>query len=154
MAVPLPGGYELDDDRDRVDLDVVHGYLAGDSYWARGRSRELVARSWAGSTRVVGCYLGDAQVGGARVISDRATFAYLDDVFVLPDHRGRGLGVALVRETVEHPGFTGVYWILRTADAQSLYARFGFAEAPAGAMERPSARPDEAAAIPDRLPRR
>lgn len=154
MVVTLSGGYELDDDRGRVDLDVVQTFLAHESYWARGRPRELVARSWAGSTRVVGCYLGDALVGGTRVISDLATFAYLDDLFVLAAHRGRGLGVALVRETIEHPDFAGVSWMLRTADAQSLYARFGFVETPAGAMERPAGRSDGAPAIRDRLPRR
>jgi GNAT superfamily N-acetyltransferase len=134
MPVALPGGYELDDRLGRVDLDVVHGFLAFESYWARGRSRELVARSWAGSARVIGCYLGEAQVGGARVISDRATYAYLDDLFVRPEHRGRGLGVAIVREALDHPEFAPLRWSLQTADAHSLYERFGFV--PATVLER------------------
>ncbi len=137
MVVQLHGGYELDDDRDRIDIDTVHAFLAHESYWAPGRARELVARSWARSTRVLGCYLGDEQVGGVRVISDRATFAYLADVFVVAMHRGRGLGVALVREAVEHPEYVALRWNLHTQDAQSLYARFGFAAMPDSGMDRP-----------------
>ncbi len=135
-VVCLPAGYELDDDRGRVDIDVVHAFLSRDSYWAPGRPRELVARSWAGSARVLGCYRGDAMVGGARVISDVATFAYLADVFVLPEHRGRGLGVAVVREAVEHPDYRSLRWNLHTRDAQSLYGRFGFVAAPPTGMDR------------------
>ena len=100
MRRALADGYELDDDPERIDVDFVFNYLSLESYWARGRPREVVERSLAGSARVVGLYHGGAQVGFARVISDGAVLAYLGDVFVEAAHRGRGLGVALVREAV------------------------------------------------------
>jgi GNAT superfamily N-acetyltransferase len=134
-------GFELDDDRERVDLDAVHAYISGESYWGRGRSRELVRSSIAGSRRVVGIYRGEEQVGFARAVSDGATIAYLADVYVLPAYRGRGLGIALVREIVEGGGDLAgqVRWMLHTADAQTLYAKLGFAEGAAvyPLMERP-----------------
>ena len=100
MRRALAGGYELDDDPARIDVDFVHDYLSRESYWALGRSRELVERSIVGSTRVVGLYGAGGQVGFARVVSDGSTVAYLADVFVDRRHRGRGLGVELVREAV------------------------------------------------------
>jgi GNAT superfamily N-acetyltransferase len=126
MRRELPGGYEVDDDRDRIDVDVVHRYLAEEAYWARGRSRDTIERLVRESTRVIGAYRGDEQVGFARVVSDGSNMAWLGDVFVLSEHRGRGLGVELVREAVEHPPHRGLTWFLNTRDAHSLYARFGF----------------------------
>jgi GNAT superfamily N-acetyltransferase len=134
----LPGGYELDDDRDRLDLDIVHGYLGGEAYWAKGRTREQMAAAIAGSRRVVGLYLGADQVGFARVVSDGIAFAYLADVFVLEAHRGKGLGVELVREAVDgDPGAPAMRWILATRDAHDLYRRFGFGVPTERVMERP-----------------
>jgi len=121
----LPGGYELDDDRDRVDVGVVHAVIT-DSYWARGRSHETMARLIREATRVVGLYRGDELVGFARVESDGEKFAFLLDVYVLPQHRGRGLGVELVRESVESGPHRDLPWYLMTEDAQGLYAKFGF----------------------------
>lgn len=128
MRRELPGGYAVDDDRDRVDVDLVHRYLSEEAYWALGRSRETVERLVRGSTRVIGAYLGDEQVGFARVISDGTAMAWLGDVFVLPAHRGHGLGVELVREAVEYPPHRELAWFLNTRDAHALYARFGFEE--------------------------
>jgi GNAT superfamily N-acetyltransferase len=127
----LPGGFELDDDRERIDVDAVHAFISQESYWGRGRPRARVERTIRGSTRVVGLYRGTEQVGFARAVSDGETVAYLADVYVLADFRGRGLGLELVREIVEgrDSGFsTEVRWLLHTADAQRLYARLGFAE--------------------------
>jgi ribosomal protein S18 acetylase RimI-like enzyme len=133
-------GYEIDDDRDRVDVAAVHRFLAEESYWARGRSRELVELSLAASARLIGAYDREGRlVGFARVVSDGAAIAYLADVFVLPGHRGRGLGKELVREAVEHPEHRGVRWLLATADAQSLYEPFGFGPPSERLMERPPA---------------
>lgn len=130
MARELPGGYELDDDRRRIDLDAVHAYIGGESYWGRGRSREFVERSITGSLRVVGLYLAGAQVGFARAVSDGVTVAYLADVYVLPAHRGRGLGVELVREILDNGELSDVHWLLHTADAGGLYERLGFIQGP------------------------
>ena len=126
MPRELPGGYEVDDARDRIDVDLVHRYLSEDAYWAFGRSRETVERLVRESTRVIGAYRGSEQAGFARVVSDGAAMAWLGDVFVLPEHRGHGLGIELVREAVEDPAFRELAWFLNTRDAHSLYARFGF----------------------------
>ena len=132
MRRELDDGYELDDDRARIDVDAVHAYISRESYWGQGRSRERVLATIAGSARVVGLYSGGEQVGFARAISDGVTLAYLADVYVLEAHRGRGLGLALVRETIEGDGGLerGVHWMLNTRDAQGLYARLGFREGP------------------------
>jgi GNAT superfamily N-acetyltransferase len=119
------GEYTISTDAARIDLDVVHGYLAR-SYWSRGVARDVVARSIAGSLNF-GLYLGDVQVGFARVITDYAAFAYLADVFVLEEHRGRGLGVWLVETIVAHPALQGLrVFRLATKDAHSLYEKAGF----------------------------
>jgi GNAT superfamily N-acetyltransferase len=129
MRRELADGYESDDDRGRVDVDMVHRYLSEEAYWVRGRDRDTIERLVRQSTRVIGVYRGDEQVGFARVISDGASMAWLGDVFVLQGHRGHGLGVELVREAVEHPEHRDLVWFLNTRDAHPLYARFGF-EAP------------------------
>jgi ribosomal protein S18 acetylase RimI-like enzyme len=132
MRRRLDGGFELDDDPGRVDVDAVHAFISRESYWGQGRSRERVAATIANSTRVVGLYRDDEQVGFARAVSDRVTIAYLADVYVLAAHRGRGLGLELVREMVDGEGGfpSGVHWMLNTRDAQGLYARLGFREGP------------------------
>jgi GNAT superfamily N-acetyltransferase len=137
MRRELADGYESDDDRGRVDVDMVHRYLSEEAYWVRGRDRDTIERLVRQSTRVIGVYRGDEQVGFARVISDGASMAWLGDVFVLQGHRGHGLGVELVREAVEHPEHRDLVWFLNTRDAHPLYARFGF-EAPSDrTMVRP-----------------
>jgi len=137
MRRELAGGYELDDDRGRVDVEMVHRYLSEEAYWVRGRDRDTIERLVRESTRVIGVYRGDEQVGFARVISDGTSVAWLGDVFVIEGHRGHGLGVELVREAVEYPEHRDLPWYLNTRDAHSLYARFGF-EAPSDrTMVRP-----------------
>jgi len=125
MRRELDHGYELDDDRSRLDVDAVHGFLTR-AYWAEGRRRETVARLVEGAARVVGLYQGAETVGFCRVESDEVTYALLLDVFVLPEHRGQGLGIELVREAVELGPHADLFWELRTRDAHSLYERFGF----------------------------
>lgn len=120
------GDYAISCDPARLDLEVIHDFLSGESYWAQGRSRERVERSVANSLSF-GLYKGGAQVGFARVVTDYATFAWLADVFVLDSERGRGLGVWLVETIVSHPQLEGMRrWLLATRDAQELYRRFGF----------------------------
>lgn len=118
--------YEVSDDPKRLDLDVIHGYLTR-SYWSPGIPRETVARAIANSL-CFGIYASDgSQVGFARLITDRATYAYLADVFVLEDHRGRGLSKRLMETIIAHPEVQGLRrWTLATRDAHDLYARYGF----------------------------
>ncbi len=137
----LPGGFELDDDPARIDVDEVHRFLSSESYWARGRPRETVARLVRTADRVVGLYDGERQIGFARAVSDGVAFAYLADVYVLSAYRGRGLGVELVREIVENGPYDGCKWLLHTADAHELYRKLGFGAPSERLMERdPNAR--------------
>jgi GNAT superfamily N-acetyltransferase len=122
----LTDGYELDDDPARIDRDAVHRYLSEESYWAGGRSREVMDELIEGAARVVGLYHEGRQVGFTRTFSDRHTQSYLADVFVLEEHRGRGLGVELVRFTVEEGPYAHTKWFLHTQDAHDLYRKFGF----------------------------
>jgi ribosomal protein S18 acetylase RimI-like enzyme len=114
-------------DPSRLDLDVIHGYLTR-SYWAQGISRDLVARAMTHSL-CFGAFAGDRQVGFARVVSDRATFAYLCDVFVLESHQGRGVGKRLMAAIMAHPDLQGLRRLaLFTRDAHGLYRQYGFRE--------------------------
>jgi GNAT superfamily N-acetyltransferase len=134
----LEGGFELDDDRSRVDVDEVHRFLSNEAYWALGRPYETQARLVRESTRVIGLYAPDGrQAGFARVVTDGQSIAYLADVYVHPDFRGHGLGVELVREAVENGPHANVRWILHTDDAQALYAKFDFGPPSERLMERP-----------------
>lgn len=133
----LADGYELDDDPTRIDVDAAHAYLSGESYWAKGRERAVMDDLVREATRVVGLYDPDgAMVGFARAIADRHTFAYLADVYVLDAHRGRGLGVELVREMVEGSDYPHIRWMLGTLDAHGLYRKVGFGEPSERIMER------------------
>jgi GNAT superfamily N-acetyltransferase len=140
MRKALPGGYELDDDPVRVDVDAVHDFLANHSYWAAGRPREAVARLLANAQRLAGLYTSGAQVGFSRTVSDGVAFAYLADVYVLPEHRGRGLGLELVRFSVEEGPYAGLKWLLHTADMHALYRKFGFGEPDERLMARAARR--------------
>ena len=125
--------YEIDDDLGRVDLDVVQGFLSG-SYWAEGVPRGVVERSVANSLNL-GLYHAGTQVGLTRAVTDRATFAWVADVFVLPEHRGRGLAHWMVETLLAHPDLAGLRrWILATSDAHQVYADCGFT--PLAAPER------------------
>lgn len=119
------GEYSISSDPKRLDLAVVHGFLTT-SYWAQGISEELVRRSVEHSL-CFGVYREQTQVGFARVITDRATFAYLADVFIVEQHRGRGLGKWLIETIVTHRELSGLRrWILVTGDAHDLYRQCGF----------------------------
>jgi GNAT superfamily N-acetyltransferase len=130
MRRVLAGGFELDDDPARVDLEAVHAYLAGESYWARDRPLEVQRRLNEQATRLVGLYGPDgAQVGFTRTAYwPEQDLAFLFDVYVLEPFRGGGLGLELVRETVEGGEHAGALWLLRTADMHRLYAKLGFGQ--------------------------
>jgi GNAT superfamily N-acetyltransferase len=136
MMRDLGGGIVLDDDAARVDIDAVHDYLANESYWAKGRPRETVERLIHEAQRVVGLYDDGRQVGFARAFSDGVSLVYLADVYVLPEYRGRGLGIELVREMVERGPLADVRWVLHTRDAHGLYRKVGFVEPTERVMER------------------
>jgi GNAT superfamily N-acetyltransferase len=132
----LPGEFELDDDPARIDVDAVYDFLANHAYWARGRPRMLVERLIREASRVVGLYHEGRQIGFTRTFSDGASVTYLADVYVLPEYRGRGLGVELVRETVEAGPYKDTRWLLHTADAHALYEKFGFRKPGERLLER------------------
>jgi RimJ/RimL family protein N-acetyltransferase len=135
----LPDGYELDDDPDRIDIDAVHAYISGESYWGQGRPREMVARVVRKADRVVGLYKYGDLVGFCRAVTDEgARVAYLADVYVLAEHRGRGLGLEIVREMVDNGPLAGNTWLLHTRDMHRLYAKVGFGLPGERLMERPS----------------
>jgi GNAT superfamily N-acetyltransferase len=119
-------GYTISDDTARLDVAAVHAFLTR-SYWAAGIPPETVERSLRGSL-CLGLYdAAGAQVGLARVVTDRATFAYLCDVYVLEAHRGRGLSKRLMTAVAEHPDLQGLRrFMLATADAHGLYRQYGF----------------------------
>jgi N-acetylglutamate synthase-like GNAT family acetyltransferase len=120
--------YVVSTDPAGIDIAYVHAFLAK-SYWSKGIPREVIERAIAGSL-VFGLYDGaGAQVGFARVITDRATYAYIADVFVDEVHRGKGLGKLLMRAIMSHPDLQGLRrWSLATRDAHGLYRQFGFSE--------------------------
>ena len=121
--------YTVSDDPDRLDLEAVHAYLAR-SYWSPGVPLEVVRAAAAGSL-AFGLYHGGAQVGYARVVTDRATFAYVCDVYVLEDEQGQGLGRWLMTCVLAHPDLHGLRrWLLTTQDAHAFYQAVGFARTP------------------------
>lgn len=122
-----PDGYWASDERDLVDVALVHAWLSREAYWALGRPFEVVARSIENSL-VVGLYAADgAQAGFARFVTDYATFGWLCDVFVDPAHQGRGLGSFLAGTAIAHPAVAAVHQVLATAPGRTLYARQGYA---------------------------
>jgi GNAT superfamily N-acetyltransferase len=137
MASELPAGFEISTDPARLDVALVHEFLRA-SYWAEGRRRSVVERSIEHSLCFGGYHAG-RQVAFARVVSDRAVFAYLMDVFVVPEFRGHGISKALMRAILDHPDLQNLrMFLLGTRDAHGLYERFGF---------RPLADPDRMLAI-------
>ena len=118
--------YEIDDRPQRLDIGRIHGWLEK-SYWSPGVSRAVVERAFANSALVVGAYHGEEQVGCLRAVSDKATFAWVADVFVDEAHRRRGIALAMVRFALEHPEFQGLRrWMLGTRDMHAVYAAAGF----------------------------
>ncbi len=136
MAPPPPDGIDISTDSARLDLDVLHAFL-GNAYWSPGIPRAVLERALANSL-CFGAYDGARQVGFARVVTDRATFAWLCDVFVVESHRRRGIADALLAAVLGHPELQGLRrWSLATRDAHPLYRRHGFhpLEDPSRGME-------------------
>ncbi|MCA6100360.1 GNAT family N-acetyltransferase [Bradyrhizobium australafricanum] len=122
----MPADYEISADPHRLDVEVIHTFLAKDSYWARGIPGSTVERAIDNSI-CFGVYHRAAQVGFARIVTDRSTFALLADVFILEAHRGKRLSKWLVRCVVEHEDLQGLRrFLLATSDAHGLYRQFGF----------------------------
>jgi GNAT superfamily N-acetyltransferase len=126
VRIPRVNTYEISTDPSRLQLDAIHAYLTR-SYWSPGIPKDVVARAIANSM-CFGLYLGESQVGFARVVTDKSSFAYLADVYVLEAHRGQGLSKRLVQAVQAHPELQGMRrFLLATRDAHGLYAQFGFA---------------------------
>ena len=122
------GEYEISTDAHRLNIEVIHNFLAEESYWSPGIPRSTVERAIQNSL-CFGVYLRTEQVGFARVVTDRSTFALLADVFILSAHRGKGLSKWLMRCVVEHEDLQGLRrLLLLTSDAHGLYRQFGFKE--------------------------
>ena len=133
------GDYLISTDRSRLDVALIHDYISNQSYWGQGRTLEVVQRALDNSLNF-GLYDKTGQVGFARVVTDYATFAWVADVFVIEQHRGRGLSKWLMEVMLSHSQLQGFRrWVLATKDAQALYARFGFIplHRPQRWMERP-----------------
>jgi GNAT superfamily N-acetyltransferase len=122
------GEYEISSDTNRLNVEVIHNFLAKESYWSKGIPRAVVERAIQHSL-CFGMYHQTAQVGFARVVTDRSTFALLADVFILSAHRGKGLSKLLMRCVVGHEDLQGLRrLLLLTSDAHGLYRQFGFKE--------------------------
>ena len=135
------GSYQLDDDSARIDVDAAVAFLTTSVYWARWRTAEDIKQQIAGAWRLVGAYdAAGEMVGFARASGDGSS-EYLADVYVLPGHRGAGLGKALVRMMVEEGPGAGHRWMLHTSDAHGLYERFGFTQPDRTYLERPGTPP-------------
>ena len=118
-------GFIISTEKEKLDIDLIHLFLTR-TYWAEGISKEIISRSIEGSL-CFGVYENDKQVGFARMITDKATFAYLADVFIIEDYRGRGLSKWLMEVIMSHPDLQGLRrMILATKDAHGLYKQFGF----------------------------
>ena len=121
-------GFSISTDQTLLDIDLIYKYLDTDSYWANGIPFEKLERSIKNSL-CFGLYFEQKQIGFARVVTDNAIFAYLADVFVLPEHRKKGLSKWLMQTIMAHPDLQGMRrWMLATVDAHGLYAQFGFTE--------------------------
>jgi GNAT superfamily N-acetyltransferase len=122
----LKKGYTISTDKALIDFKAVYRYLSEDSYWAKGMPAERLERA-INNSMCFGIYKENMQAGFARVVTDQATFAYICDVFILPEHRGFGLSKWLMQTIVGHPNLQGLRrWSLATADAHGLYRQFGF----------------------------
>ncbi|AUD06705.1 GNAT family N-acetyltransferase [Spirosoma pollinicola] len=118
--------YTISDDKSKLNLEVIHRFLSQEAYWCKNIPVEIVQRSIENSL-CFGVYQGDEQVGFARVITDSATFGYLADVFILPEHRGKGLSKQLMTHIMAYPPLQGLRRLmLVTFDAHGLYEQFGF----------------------------
>jgi len=137
--VDAGNGFTISDDATRLDIDLIHAFLSREAHWAIGRPRATVVRSIEHSLNF-GVFDHDGrQVGFGRVVSDFALYAYVTDVFILPDYRGRGLSKALMAAILAHPELKDARkWQLASRDARGLYEQFGFVSLakPERVMER------------------
>lgn len=121
------GEYLLSTDKSKLDLKMIHEFLSNESHWAKNIPYERVKKSIENSL-CFGLYHGEKQIGFARVISDYSTIAYLGDLFILKDHRGKGLSRWMLEVIMNHPDLTGLRrWILVTKDAHDVYQQYGWA---------------------------
>ena len=128
MEVTNDDGFVISTDKSRLQFDVIQHFLSDESYWAQNRTPEQT-RTAIENSICFGLFHGDRQIGFARVVTDQATFAYLGDVFVLPQYRGRGLSKWLMETIIEHSDLQGLRrWILATRDAHGLYQQYGFGQ--------------------------
>lgn len=126
--------FYISTDKSLLDIDMIHDFLSNRSYWAKGRTRETVEKSIAGSLCFAVFDAQNKQAGFARVVTDYAMFAWLLDVFILEDQRGKGLGKMIMAAIMAHKDLQGVKrWVLDTLDAHGLYEKYGF---------KPLARPE------------
>lgn len=124
----LKKGFQISTDKSLLDIEVIYKYLNEESYWAKGMPFERLKKA-IGNSFCFGVYSRNELIGFARVVTDTATFAYICDVFILPDYRNQGLSKWLIQSIVEHPELQGLRrWSLATADAQGLYSQFGFSQ--------------------------
>jgi GNAT superfamily N-acetyltransferase len=120
------GEFTIDTDKERLNIDAIQRFLSEDSYWAKSRTLEQTTTAIEHSI-CFGLYHQDKQIGFARVVSDRATFAYIGDVYVIDEFRGQGLSKWLMEVILSHPDLQGLRrWILATRDAHGLYSQYGF----------------------------
>jgi len=140
------GDYTISTNNAQLDLGIIHNFISNQSYWGRGRGADTVQRSLDHSLNF-GVFENKQQIGFARVVTDFATFAWVADVFILEEHRGKGLAKWLMESILSHPELQGFRrWVLATRDAHELYRRFGFKELkrPERWMERPDPQMQEA----------
>jgi len=134
--------YIISTDKSMINIDVVHHYLSNESYWAEQIPVDIVQRSIDNSL-CFGLYYRNEQVGFARIVSDYATFAYLGDVFILSEHRGKGLSKWMMTVIMNHPELQGLRrFLLTTKDAHGLYVQFGFVPYPQPERLMTISRPD------------
>lgn len=134
------GEYTISTDKNLLQVDAIHKFLSEESYWAKERTREQTTTAIENSL-CFGVYAGEQQIGFARVVSDYATFAYLGDVYIAEEFRGRGLSKWLMETIIAYPDLQNLRrWILATKDAHSLYEKFGFhaLKFPERWMEKPA----------------
>lgn len=126
------GEYSISTDNKRLDIPLIHDFISTQSYWGQGRKMETVERALENSLNF-GLYKDTQQIGFARVVTDYCTFAWVADVFVVNEYRGRGLSKWLMKVVLDHPGLEAMRrWVLATRDAHDLYRQFGFMQ-----MEQP-----------------
>lgn len=128
MTETVNGEFTISTDKTLLDIDEIHRFLTEEAYWASERTFQQTKTAIENSI-CFGIYCGERQIGFARVVSDKATFAYVGDVFVLTEYRGQGFSKWMMQVIIDHPELQGLRrWVLATKDAHGLYRQFDFAE--------------------------